>query len=156
MNPNPQVKTRSIELECELPHPPERVWRALTESNLVAVWLMENDLRAVVGHRFTFRARPTPGWDGVCYCEVLEVVAPERLSYSWCGGSADREKYGAALDTVVTWTLERTSNGGTLLRLVHSGFTEQNNFAYDVMSKGWHDKVTRQIGEVAASLTSND
>lgn len=152
MTQTQEIQTQSIEFECEIPHPPEKVWRALTESGLVAAWLMENDLRPVVGHRFTFRARPMPGWDGICYCEVLEALAPERLSYSWCGGSTDLEKYGASLDTIVTWTLEKTSSGGTLLRLVHSGFTAKNSFAYDVMSKGWHDKVTRQIAEVTATV----
>jgi uncharacterized protein YndB with AHSA1/START domain len=142
-----QLETRSIEIDYDLPHPPAKVWRALTEASLVASWLMPNDLRPVVGHRFTFRSRPTPGWDGVCYCEVLEVVAEERLSYSWRGGASDIEKYGAALDTVVTWTLTPTEAGGTRLHLSHAGFGEKNGFAYDAMSRGWTEKVTQSIGE---------
>jgi len=144
--------TRAIDVQYELPHPPAKVWRALTESSLVAAWLMPNDLRPVVGHRFTFRAQPAPGWDGVCHCEVLEVVPSERLSYSWRGGSTDLEKYGAALDTVVTWTLTATKQGGTLLRLVHAGFSEKNGFALEAMGKGWREMVERRIGEVVAAL----
>jgi uncharacterized protein YndB with AHSA1/START domain len=145
-------KTRAIEVEYELPHPRAKVWRALTEPSLVGAWLMPNDLRPIVGHQFTFRAQPTPGWDGVSYCEVLEAIPPERLSYSWRGGSTDLEKYGAALDTVVTWTLTETKDGGTRLRLVHSGFTEKNGFAFDAMTKGWSEKVRERISEVVAGL----
>ena len=57
--------TRSIVVQYDLAHPPAKVWRALTESKLVGSWLMENDLQPTVGHRFTFRAQPVPGWDGV-------------------------------------------------------------------------------------------
>lgn len=52
----PQLQ--SIVVEREIRHPPEKVWRALTESELIASWLMPNDFWAEVGHRFTFRTRP--------------------------------------------------------------------------------------------------
>jgi uncharacterized protein YndB with AHSA1/START domain len=141
---------QSIELEYELPHSPAKVWRALTEPALVATWLMPNDLKAEVGHRFTFRSKPTAGWDGVCHCEVLEVVPPTRISYSWRGDTTD-EKYGAGLDTVVSWTLTATSRG-TLLRMVHSGFTEGNRFAYQAMSKGWVEIVEQRLAAQLATL----
>ncbi len=85
--------------------PPPAVWRALTEPALLARWLMENDIRPEVGHRFTFRAPPVAGWDGVVHCEVLEVDAPRRLRYTWRGGADDIQGYGTRIDTVVTWTL---------------------------------------------------
>ncbi|HEX4336828.1 MAG TPA: SRPBCC domain-containing protein [Polyangiaceae bacterium] len=147
---NTEQETQSIVVAHELPHPPEKVWRALTESKLVAAWLMPNDLRPVVGHRFTFRAQPIPGWDGVCHCEVLAVEPARRLSYTWRGGSDDATHYGSRLDTVVTWTLTPTSSGGTHLELVHSGFTAKNAHAFDMMSKGWRSMVTSRISDVIA------
>jgi uncharacterized protein YndB with AHSA1/START domain len=147
-------ETQSIVVEYDLPHPPEKVWRALTEPELVAAWLMPNDLRAVVGHRFTFRAQPAPGWDGVCQCEVLEVEANKRLRYSWRGGSDANQGYGGLLDTVVTWTLTPSASGGTLLRLVHSGFAPRNAFAFEMMGKGWREKVAQRIAAVVASLAT--
>lgn len=57
---NAKPETRSIALDYDLPHPPAKVWRALTEPGLLAKWLMATDLRPPVGNRFTFKAAPTP------------------------------------------------------------------------------------------------
>ena len=65
--------TRSIVVERVMPHPPEKIWRALTEGPLIEQWLMKNDFQPVVGHRFNFRAKPMPDWNGVTDCEVLAV-----------------------------------------------------------------------------------
>jgi uncharacterized protein YndB with AHSA1/START domain len=146
------VAPRSIVVDYDLAHPPETVWRLLTDSGLLASWLMANDFKPVVGHRFTFRAQPTPGWDGVVHCEVLVVDRPTRLSYTWRGGSEDLARYGAGLDTVVTWTLQATPTGGTLLRLDHSGFTAKNDFAFETMGKGWREGVAQRLGKVLATL----
>jgi uncharacterized protein YndB with AHSA1/START domain len=148
----PAASTQSIVVEYELAQSPEKVWRALTEPELLAAWLMPNDLRPIVGHRFTFKAQPVPGWDGVVHCEVLEVELHKRLRYSWCGGSDDLQEFGARLDTVVSWTLTATDAGGTRLRLEHSGFTEKNGFAFDGLGKGWRGKVGERMGQVLAKL----
>jgi uncharacterized protein YndB with AHSA1/START domain len=78
----PAATTRSIVIEREMPHPPERVWRALTQGALIEEWLMENDFQPVVGHRFNFRATPMPNWNGIVDCQVLVVEPNQRLS---CG-----------------------------------------------------------------------
>ena len=67
--------TRSVVIERTMPHPPEKIWRALTQGALLEEWLMRNDFQAVVGHKFEFRATPVPHWDGVVHGEVL-VVEP--------------------------------------------------------------------------------
>ena len=123
-----------IVVDYDLPGPPAKVWRTLTDPALLGSWLMQNDIKAEVGHKFSFRSKPMGDWDGTVQCEVLEAVANEKLSYSWRGGSGK-----GALDTVVTWTL--TPNGtGTRLHLEHAGFTEHAAFAYDAMGRGWRDK----------------
>lgn len=104
--------SRKITIEREYPHAIEKVWRALTDPEALAEWLMKNDFEPTVGHRFTFRTEPGPGFDGIVHCEVQAIEAPTRLVYSWCGGP---------LDTVVEYTLESTDTG-TRLRVVHSGF----------------------------------
>jgi len=142
-------RTQSIAVEYDLPQPPEVVWRALTEPKLLAAWLMPNDIKPEVGHCFTFRAAPVPGWDGTVHCEVL-VVEPNRLlRYSWRGGSDKLEQYGAKLDTVVTWTLTPTAAGGTHLRLDHDGFPLES-FAFTKMNQGWRGKVAERIAQVLA------
>lgn len=102
----------SIHLVRTYPHPREKVWRALTEPELLARWLMPNDFEARVGHRFTFQAEPAPGFDGVVHCEVQELEPPVRLVLSWSGGP---------IDTVVTFVLEETP-AGTTLTMEQSGF----------------------------------
>lgn len=111
----------TLTVERELPHPPAKVWRALTEGDLIAQWLMRNDFQAIVGHRFTLRADPSPHWDGIVDCEVLAVSPLTSLSYSWNATTG--------LRTVVTWTL-LPSPAGTLLRMEQSGFPSEagNNF----------------------------
>jgi uncharacterized protein YndB with AHSA1/START domain len=144
-------ETREIVVEEVLPHAPERVWKTLTTGELIARWLMPNDFEPVVGRRFTFTARPMGGWDGVVHCEVLELIPKEKLVYSWKGGSDDNPAYGSRLDSIVTWTLTPV-DGGTRLRLVHSGFRSPgNDFAYDAMSGGW-GKVMQSISRVTGEL----
>ncbi len=74
--------TRTLVIEQEMPHPPEKIWRAPTQSSLIEEWL-KNDFQPEVGHRFTFRATPMPNWNGVIDCEVKAVEPHARLSYSW-------------------------------------------------------------------------
>lgn len=131
--------SEEIVVEYPLAAPPRQVWRALTEPEVLAVWLMPNDIAAVKGHRFTFRTPPTGDWNGIVECEVLEVVPENKLIYSWVGGSASNEDYGHKLETTVTWTLTPSADCGTLLKLIHHGF-HPDDFAYKMMGQGWRSK----------------
>jgi uncharacterized protein YndB with AHSA1/START domain len=126
---NAKAETRSIALEYDLPHPPVKVWRALTDPR----------------HSFTFKAEPTPWWDGIVRCEVLEMDLHKRLRYSWRSGPES-----SPLDTVVTWTLTPTRSGGTRLALEHSGFAPGNAFAFEGARKGWERMVGEGLTEVLA------
>ena len=110
-----------------------------------------NDFRAEVGHRFTFRSEPTPGWDGVVYCEVLEIVPERRLVYSWRGGSHDLTDHEKQLDTIVNWTLFSTQEGGTKLLLERAGF-DAESFAFKAMGQGWRGEIASRMSEVMARL----
>jgi len=121
--------TRTLVLERDMPHPPQKIWRALTEGALIEEWLMSNDFQPVVGHRFTFRAAPVPGWSGVIDCEVLVVEPNSRLSYSW--GTL-------GLGTTVTFTLTPTESG-THLRMEQSGFAPDQDRNYKRAQYGWQN-----------------
>lgn len=131
--------TEAVELERFYPHPPAAVWRALTEPDLLAQWLMPNDIVAAVGHSFTFTTTPVAEFDGTVRCRVLEVDVERRLVYSWRSNSG--------LNTTVTWTL-RAEAGGTLLRLVHDGFDTADplqRIAYDAMGGGWRGHIADRL-----------
>jgi uncharacterized protein YndB with AHSA1/START domain len=64
---NIATEALSVVVEREIPFPPEKIWRALTQPHLIEEWLMKNDFKPVVGHRFNLRG----DWGGVLDCEVL-------------------------------------------------------------------------------------
>jgi uncharacterized protein YndB with AHSA1/START domain len=115
--------TQSVVVERRLPHAPAKVWRAMTESDLLARWMMKNDFAPEVGRRFALRAEPMPHWDGVVNCEVLALEPPRRMVWRWGVGSGEN-----ALVTTITFTL--TPDGaGAHLRMEQSGFRpdQENN-----------------------------
>ncbi|WP_165070073.1 SRPBCC family protein [Paludisphaera rhizosphaerae] len=143
----PEAASRSIVVERVMSHPPEKVWRALTEGPLIERWLMANDFQPVPGHRFNFRAEPRPQWNGVTDCEVLTVEPLKKLSYRW---RSSGEEAADGLDTVVTWTLE-PAVGGTLVRMEHAGFRAEDDGFYKGAGYGW-PKFVDGLERVAAEL----
>jgi uncharacterized protein YndB with AHSA1/START domain len=154
MNQAVTPNTQAIVVDEVFPHPPAVIWKALSSGDLIGRWLMvPTGFEPVVGNHFTFQTTPAGAWDGTIRCEVLEVVANERLSYAWRGGHESNDGYGSKLETVVTFTLA-TAEAGTRLRLVHSGFAlPSNDTAYRKMSEGWK-KVVKQLDLVAAEQAS--
>ena len=126
MNEQP-TETRAVVVEREIPHPPEKIWRALTQPHLIEEWLMKNDFKPVVGHRFNLRMDPQPNWDGVIDCQVLALEPNRALSYTWAA---------LGLESVVTWTLTPTT-AGTRLRMEQSGFRPDQQQAYQGAKFGW-------------------
>jgi uncharacterized protein YndB with AHSA1/START domain len=123
-------------------HPKEMVWEYLTNSELMAQWLMKNDFQPVVGHEFHLWAGPIPSlnFDGVHYCKVLEIVPFQTLSYTWNTGPGDDEN---SLESVVTWTLRPTEKG-TDVTLEHRGFAKKENLAfYNGLLNGWVGKLEK-------------
>lgn len=134
--------TRSIVVERTMPHPPEKIWRALTESSLMAEWLMQNDFEARAGATFTFTTKPIGNWNGIVDCEVTTFEPPRHLVYTWKAGTVQNAAHGSALDSVVEWVLTPVP-GGTRVRMEHSGFRAQNESAYAAMSGGWPNVLER-------------
>ena len=144
------ANAREIVDDEVFPHAPETIWKTLTSGELMGRWLgmAPAGFAPVVGKCFTYRTTAAGKWDGTIQCEVLEVIPNERFVYSWRGGHEENVGYGAPLDTIVTFTLE-PADGGTRLRLVHSGFVlPRNDSAYRNMSGGW-SQVVPQIGAIS-------
>ena len=121
-------QTETISFEFDLQHSPEKVWRALTEPELLKEWLLPAiGLDLQPGAEFTFKTQPYPGWDGTVSCRFIEIEPQKRLSYAWTV---------PFLDTVVTFTLSPTATG-TRLSLVQSGFTSEQKRESGGARYGW-------------------
>jgi uncharacterized protein YndB with AHSA1/START domain len=123
------TEMRTVVIEREFPHPPEKLWRALTQPHLIEEWLMKNDFSPVVGHRFNLRGE----WGGVLDCEVLVIEPNKTLSYTWDFAHDDA---AFNLKSVVTFTLTPTSTG-TQLRMEQSGFKPNQKQALGGAKHGW-------------------
>lgn len=136
--------TRTVVVERDIPFPPEKLWRALTQPHLIEEWLkMKNDFEPEVGHAFSV----TGEWGGVT-CEVLTVEPHSRLSYTW---NYAHEDPAYALQSVVTFTLTATDEG-THLRMEQAGFRPDQKQALGGATFGWRqhlenlEKVVARIG----------
>ena len=121
-------QTDAVSFELDLQHPPEKVWRALTDPALLAEWLLPViALKLEPGAAFTFKTQPYPGWDGTVNCRLLEIEPLRKLSYAWTV---------PFLDTVVTFTLTPTASG-THLSLLQSGFKPDQKKELGGARYGW-------------------
>ena len=123
------TETVSVVIERDIAHPPEKLWRALTQPHLIEEWLMKNDFQASPGHRFELRGE----WGGVLDCEVLTVDPGKTLAYTW-DFKHDDAAYN--LKSVVTFTLTPTSTG-THLRMEQAGFRPDQKQASGGAVHGW-------------------
>ncbi len=127
-------ETRTVVVEREIPFSPEKLWRALTQPHLIEEWLMKNDFKPVVGHRFNLRGE----WGGVLDCEVLTIEPHKILSYRW-DFAHDDPAYG--MKSVVTFTLTATERG-THLRMEQAGFRPDQKQAFGGAKAGWQQFFT--------------
>ena len=136
-------ETRSVVVERDIPYPPEKIWRALTQPHLIAEWLMKNDFAPTVGHRFYLRGE----WGGVLDCEVLAIEPPRTLTYTWNHAHSDP---AFSLNSVVTFTLTPTPTG-THLRMEQKGFRPDQRQAFGGAMQGWQ-KFFGNLEQVASQL----
>lgn len=118
----PEIRT--VVVERDFAHEPEKLWRALTQPHLLKEWLMQTDFAPALGHKFRF----TGDW-GAVDCRVEEIDPQRRLSYSWDA---------MGLESTVTWTLTPTA-AGTQLRMEQTGFRPDQNHAYQGARMGWQN-----------------
>ena len=133
---SPATETLSVVVEREIAYPPEKIWRALTQPHLIAEWLMNNDFKPVVDHRFSLSA----DW-GAVDCRVMAVEPNKTLTYTWAA---------MGLESVVTWTLTAAGTG-THLRMEQSGFRPDQQQAYQGAKYGW-PKFLANLEQVLARI----
>ncbi len=121
----------NVSLDFQFKSSIDKVWDALTHSDTLAKWVMENNFRPIVGYKCQFHNK---GIGLVVNSEVLTVDKPYKLSYTWVGGP---------IDTIVTWTLKQEGEI-TYLHLEQTGF-EQENHEYNGAKYGWKSMVENLI-----------
>lgn len=129
-----------VSLDFQFTSSIEQVWNALTDSKTLAKWVMDNDFKLIVGHKFQFRTEPSEWWDGIVNCEVLKVDKPHKLAYTWASGSEN---------TTVTLTLTKANDETTHLHLEQTGFSEKK--AIEGSKYGWM-RMCDQLEKVLAEL----
>ncbi len=116
------------------PHPPDAVWRALTDPAALATWMMPNDFEPQVGRRFSFKREATPpNTRGTIECEVLAIEPPARMVWSWLStdeGAPNR----------VEFRLEPVT-GGTRLILTYTGETDP--YTVSRVTAGWPQRLAQ-------------
>jgi uncharacterized protein YndB with AHSA1/START domain len=138
-------QTDAISFEIDLPHAPQKVWRALTDPALLTEWLLPVvEFELAPGSVFTFKTQPHPGWDGTVNCRLLEIEEHKRLCYAWVVGDME-------LDTIVTFTLAPTTSG-TRLSLVQSGFKPSQKQNFGGARYGWRMMGGRLVELLARNL----
>jgi uncharacterized protein YndB with AHSA1/START domain len=126
--PSTTAQRDTLALDFDLGHPPEKVWRALVEPDLLAQWLLPViDFHLAPGAAFLFRTQPHPPWDGTVHCEMLEIEPQRKLAYTW---------NVPFLKTVVTFTLTPTP-AGTRLSIVQTGFAADQKREFGGARYGW-------------------
>lgn len=142
---------RDVKLERVYLHPPELVWHALTDREVLAEWLMPNDFSPEVGHRFTMRTDPGPGFDGVVHLEVLAIDPPRSMRWSWRGGP---------IDTELTFRLEPAfsfGKEGTRLILEHTGFEGVPAVLVSfILGAGWANMLEKRLEAVFEALARGE
>ncbi|WP_280426969.1 SRPBCC family protein [Nocardia brasiliensis] len=147
MTSDAELDPAAVEIGSFFPVPPQQVWRALTEPDLIERWLLRSTgFAATVGTHFIFEipAR-TPG---EVACEVLVAEPGAQLTVSWVDL---RAKYPARW--VVDWTI-RPQGRGTRLVLTQTGFDIENRrqkMARNALERGWRTTLTR-LGAVLDEL----
>lgn len=135
-----KAQTETISFELDLKHPPEKVWRALTEPSLLEKWLLPAiHFKLDSGAAFQFKTQAFPGWDGTVNCRIIDVQPHTKLSYAWVVGDME-------LDTVVTFTLTPTETGTRLL-MEQSGFKPAQKQNFGGARYGW-----KMMGEKLIAL----
>jgi len=142
---------RDIRITREYPHPPTRVWHAVTDPELVPLWTSTGrggrpeGFSTAVGTHFRFVAKPVPGWRGIVECEVLEAHEPSLLRYSWVG-----DEKGDT--TEVAYRIE-PHPAGTRFTYEHMGFTGLGGF---LMAKLVLGPVRRKMLDVGLPSVLDD
>jgi uncharacterized protein YndB with AHSA1/START domain len=148
----PTKTSDRIEEQVVLDAPRTRVWRALTNAKELGEWFGVNLAGATIATGSHLTGHITiPGYEHITFDAVIEgMVAERRFAWRWHPNAIDPAvDYSAEPRTLVTFTLEDAPNGGTLLRVVESGFdalpASRRAAAFTGNSNGWRGQLQKRL-----------
>jgi uncharacterized protein YndB with AHSA1/START domain len=144
-----------VRLERTIPAPPERVYRAWLDPELLARWMAPGPFsvtRAEVDERPGGRFRiwhSCAGWQvGGFDCELAELVPGQRIVFRW-GFAGPEGRDGPVFDSLLTVTFRDAPGGATALTLVHERLDDLAAARPDVAANvgtGWADVLGKLAG----------
>ena len=164
---------RTIRIKSRLPYKPEHIWLALTDAQLLGKWFMENDIKPILNHEFTFRMTPQKGWDGITYCKVTALEPMKHIAYTYQGKASGEKTLSCAgihsdmadkaakgifteLDTILSFTLTPIC-GGTTLTMEHSGYKGLKLIIVSlIMGMGWKKQLHKKLPLVLAKIANEE
>ena len=154
----PTSSSDRIEEQVLLHAPRARVWRALTNADELGAWFGAQLAGATIAPGAHVVGRIThPGYEHITFDVTIEEMVPERrFAWRWHPSAIDPAvDYSAESRTLVTFTLEDSPDGGTLLRVVESGFdalpAARRTPAFLGNSKGWRGQLQKRLPAFLAS-----
>jgi uncharacterized protein YndB with AHSA1/START domain len=149
----------AVRLQRRIPAPPDRVYRAWLEPDLIRRWLSPGDIEVGsveveerVGGRYRIRHEDAADDAGGFECELVELTPAERIVFRW-GFVGPARQSGPIYDSLLTVTLAEAPGGETELTLVHERLDDLREAlpeVADAVGRGWTsalDKLDRTFGE---------
>ncbi|MCH9646681.1 MAG: SRPBCC domain-containing protein [Deltaproteobacteria bacterium] len=122
---------RFVEAEVEVPGTPEEVWRAIATGPGISSWFVPTDVDERVGG--VAKCSFGPGMDSISTITTWDP--PRRFA-------SDSQDLGPEAPTVATeWIVEAKSGGTCIVRVVHSLFTDSDDWdnELEAWEGGWPD-----------------
>jgi len=143
------MNSNVIQLERIFDAPVGVLWKALTDKTEMKKWYFDlNEFKAEVGFKFSFTGGPSPEKQYVHLCEITEVVAEKKLTYSWAYEGYSGMSY-------VTFELS-PQDSKTLLKLTHTGIetfpSAEPDLAIANFRAGWNSIVNESLKKYVESI----
>lgn len=130
---------KAIKINRFYPYAIEKVWAAITDADALSEWLMPTeDFVLKKDHQFKFKTKPSPGFDGIVHCKIIDIHVPNQITYHWQGGNMKQP-------TTVLWKLKQIEDG-TVVELQHTGFEGLNGLIVrTILSFGWKSLLGKKL-----------
>ncbi len=120
----------------------KKVWRALTEKDLMKQWYFDlAEFKAEVGFTFEFKGGKEGGTQYLHHCEITEIIPEKKLTYTWCYVGYEGISY-------LTFELF-DEDENTRLILTHSGIetfpSTISDFAFHNFETGWNHIINSSL-----------